>query len=162
VQPEAEDEPVAEDDDERHQVPEKVTEHVPEQRRGPRDRQAPEPVEDAVAEVGVEADGRAHRREHQRLHGHAGQDELQVRVPVAGHRGAEQEHEQRDEHDRAEGQVEQLLGRVLDAQHGAPGEPQTVPDELHRATPVNARNTSSRLARRRPSSLTAIAALSSR
>ena len=59
-----------------------VAEHRADQRRRPRDRQRPEPVEDALLDVGVEVDADRDRAHRDGLRQDARQQELQVVVRV--------------------------------------------------------------------------------
>ena len=107
---EAEDRAEAEHQRQREHVLRHIAEHVSAQRRGTGDRQAAEAVEDTRVDVGVERDRGVQGDEQQRLDRDPGQHELEVGVPVAGDRLAEQEHEHQHERDRHQQHVQELVG----------------------------------------------------
>ena len=112
----------AERDDDQHDVADDVAEHGADERRGPRDRQAAEAVEDALLDVGVEIDADRDAAEGDRLGEHAGEQELQVVVlRAAGDGAAEDVREQQDEDDRLERHVQQRLRVARDADQVALG-----------------------------------------
>src|SRR6185436_9279478 len=158
------------------------------ERRGAGDRQAPEAVEDALVDVGVEVHADRDAAHGDRLGEDAGQQELQVVVlRAAGDRAAEDVGEQQQEDDRLGRDVGERLGRAQRRDEAAAGEHQAVAQEReparagrrggggggdgdrgHAATAgrsswwVRAKKTSSRLGSRSDSSITAMPASSRR
>ena len=135
--------------DEQDQVADDVGDDGADQRRGPGDRQRPEPVEDALLDVGVEVLTPMRDAGHRDgLAEQARQQELQVvLLRAAGDRAAEDVGEQHQEDDRLQRDVDQRLGGAPDLDQAAPGQRQGVPP-VSRRLPSGSTRRSARAARR--------------
>jgi predicted ATPase/DNA-binding SARP family transcriptional activator len=118
----------ADHDHAQQQVPEELREHRAHQRRGPGDRQRPEPVEDALGDVAVHVLPDRDAAHRDRLAEQSRQQELQVvMLRAATQRPAEDVGEQHQEDDRLQRHVDQLLRRAGDLDQVALGEDHRVP-----------------------------------
>src|SRR6266542_1265748 len=133
LDPEAEDHADPEQDGDRPDLADHVGRDPPGQRRRPRDRQAPEAVEHALGDVGVQRHRGVHAQEQRVLGDDPGQSELEERLGRPREGAPEHVGEQQHEHQRLEAQVEQLHGVVLDLDQAAPGQRERVPDRGRRA-----------------------------
>ena len=123
--------PNDEGDHAQDQIPREVGEDGADQRGRAGDRQRPEPVEDALLDVGVEVLAQRDAGHRDRLAEQAGQQELQVVVLRAARDGATEdvgEHHQED--DRLQGDVDQRLRRAPGLDQAALGEGERVPEPL--------------------------------
>src|SRR5262249_51994035 len=145
--------------------------------RRPRHRQRPEAVDDALLQVVREAGTSDGRAEDHGLRENPRDQELAVAHARDVDRAAEHVDEQQDEHDRRERGEDQQVGHPLDLDQVALGDDSAVAEGLEgvhsplppsfvapfwsAARPVNVRNTSSSVGRRRATSCTAMPAASS-
>ena len=91
--------------------------------------QRPEPVEDALGDVGVEVDADRDGAGRDGLRQDAGQQELQVVVGRAGDRAAEDVDEDDQEQRRLQRDVDERLGGTPGLDQAALGQRQRVPDQ---------------------------------
>ena len=127
LDPEAHQHAEPEGDDTQDQVPADVRDHRADQRDRSTDRQRPEPVEDALLDVGVEVLAQRHPGHRDRLAEQAGQQELQVVLRGPADRAAEDVGEQHQEDDRLQGDVDQRLRRAPGLDQAALGQREDVP-----------------------------------